>query len=89
MTISSDGNKIEPIQSKIYPHSHTHDNTVSSIGIDIPGSVDYDKFNEWLGNLLRTKGVDIFRSKGIISIKDKDERIIFQGVHMLLGCDIR
>ena len=84
MTISYDGNKIESIQSKIYPHSHTHDNTVSSIGIDIPGSVDYNKFNEWLGDLLRTKGTDIFRSKGIISIKDRDDRIIFQGVHMLL-----
>ncbi len=84
MTISSDGNKIEPLQSKIYPHSHTHDNTVSSIGIDIPGTVDNDKFHEWLGNLLRTKGVDIFRSKGIVCIKDRDDRFIFQGVHMLL-----
>ena len=84
MTISSDGNKLEAIKSKIYPHSHTHDNTVSSIGIDIPGPVNYEKFNEWLGTLLRTKGVDIFRSKGIINLEDKDDRIIFQGVHMLM-----
>lgn len=84
MVISSDSNKIEAIQSKIYPHSHTHDNTVSSIGIDIPGSVDYEKLNEWLVNLLRTRGTDIFRSKGIISIKNRSDRIIFQGVHMLL-----
>ncbi|WP_299292168.1 GTP-binding protein [Nitrosopumilus sp.] len=80
-----DGEQVkEPLETKIYPHSHTHDNTVSSIGIDIPGSVDYNKFNEWLGDLLRTKGTDIFRSKGIVSIKDRDDRIIFQGVHMLL-----
>ncbi|MXY61295.1 MAG: GTP-binding protein [Cenarchaeum sp. SB0665_bin_23] len=84
MTISSNGDKAEPIQSKVYPHSHTHDNTVSSIGIDMPGSADYNKLNEWLGDLLRTKGTDIFRSKGIISIKDRDDRIIFQGVHMLM-----
>ena len=84
MTVLSDEQVKNPIESKIYPHSHTHDNTVSSIGIDIPGSADYAKFNEWLGDLLRTKGTDIFRSKGIVSIKDKEERIIFQGVHMLL-----
>ena len=84
MTISAGEQIIEPLNSKIYPHSHTHDNTVSSIGIDIPGSVDYNKFNDWLGDLLRTRGTDIFRSKGIISIKDRDDRIIFQGVHMLL-----
>jgi len=84
MTVLSDKQAKNPIESKIYPHSHTHDNTVSSIGIDIPGSADYAKFNEWLGDLLRTKGTDIFRSKGIVSIKDKEERIIFQGVHMLL-----
>ena len=84
MTILAGDQIREPLNSKIYPHSHTHDNTVSSIGIDIPGSVDYNMFNEWLGDLLRTKGTDIFRSKGIISIKDRDDRIIFQGVHMLL-----
>ena len=33
---------------------------------------------------MRTKGTDIFRSKGIVSIKDRKDRVIFQGVHMLL-----
>ena len=84
MTILTGEEVKNPNESKIYPHSHTHDNTVSSIGIDIPGSADYEKFNEWLGNLLRTKGTDIFRSKGIVSIKDRKDRVIFQGVHMLL-----
>ena len=84
MKVSSGEQVFEPLESKIYPHSHTHDNTVSSIGIDLPGSVDYEKFNGWLGDLLRTKGTDIFRSKGIISIENRKDRIIFQGVHMLL-----
>ena len=33
---------------------------------------------------MRTKGVDIFRSKGIISIENRKDRVIFQGVHMLM-----
>ncbi len=34
--------------------------------------------------LLRDKGVDIFRSKGILAIAGWDERYVFQGVHMLM-----
>ena len=33
--------------------------------------------------LLQTEGPNIFRMKGILSIKDSDERMVFQGVHML------
>jgi G3E family GTPase len=34
--------------------------------------------------LLRERGVDIFRMKGILSVKGKEERLVMQGVHMLL-----
>ena len=38
----------------------------------------------WINYTLQTKGTDIFRSKGILNIKDNDDRMVFQGVHMLL-----
>jgi G3E family GTPase len=63
---------------------HQHDVTVSSVGIEAEGEVDGDRLNRWLGELLRNKGVDIFRSKGIVAIAGMDERYVFQGVHMLL-----
>lgn len=63
---------------------HQHDLTVTSVGIEIEGTFNADKLNTWLSNLLRTKGVDIFRSKGILSIAGNDKRFVFQGVHMLL-----
>jgi G3E family GTPase len=47
---------------------HQHDATVTSVGIDLPGELDEDKLNAWLGDLLRTKGADIFRSKGILAL---------------------
>ncbi|MFC3585174.1 GTP-binding protein [Streptantibioticus rubrisoli] len=37
-----------------------------------------------MGNLLRTKGADIFRSKGILAIAGEPKQYVFQGVHMLL-----
>ena len=63
---------------------HQHDLTVTSVGIEVQGDLDLERLNDWLGNLLRTKGTDIFRSKGILSIAGMEERYVFQGVHMLL-----
>ena len=62
---------------------HQHDLTVTSVGIERPGSVDVDRLNTWLGWLLRERGIDLFRSKGILSIHGSPRRYVFQGVHML------
>ncbi|MGC9544648.1 CobW family GTP-binding protein [Streptomyces sp. UG1] len=63
---------------------HQHDTTVTSVGIELDGEVDDTRLNAWLGNLLRTKGADIFRSKGILAIAGSSRQYVFQGVHMLL-----
>ena len=63
---------------------HQHDLTVTSVGIEALGDLDSDRVNAWLGRLLMEKGVDIFRSKGILSVAGWDQRYVFQGVHMLM-----
>jgi G3E family GTPase len=62
---------------------HQHDQTVTSVGIERKGQVDVERLNTWLGRLLSEKGVDIFRSKGILAIAGSPDRYVFQGVHML------
>ena len=62
---------------------HEHDDEVGSIAIEREGDVDPDKLDAWLGELLRERGVDIFRMKGFISIAGESDRFVFQGVHML------
>ena len=37
----------------------------------------------WIGELLRTKGGDIYRMKGVLAVKGTTKRLVFQGVHML------
>ncbi|OJH41882.1 CobW family GTP-binding protein [Cystobacter ferrugineus] len=64
--------------------AHEHDETVTSVGIELPGDVDLKRFDKWLRGLLVERGTDIFRSKGIISLKDNPKPLVFQGVHMLL-----
>jgi G3E family GTPase len=63
--------------------AHEHDETVGSVAIVETGEVNGEKLNQWLGILLQTQGVDIFRMKGILNISGEDQRFVFQGVHML------
>ncbi len=65
-------------------HDHHHDEDVTSVGISAPGDLDEKKLSEWLGTLLRTKGQDIFRMKGVLAVKGREMRFVFQGVHMLM-----
>jgi len=69
--------------TRLFKPDHEHDDEVTSVGITTPGEVDVKKFNAWMSELLQTKGQDMFRMKGILSLKGRDQRYVFQAVHML------
>jgi G3E family GTPase len=77
------GKTLEPVASWAFKPDHEHDEAISSIGITIPGDLSEKKLNVWLRDLLMNHGPDIFRMKGVLSIKGDDRRFVFQGVHML------
>ncbi|MBX3736576.1 MAG: GTP-binding protein [Candidatus Didemnitutus sp.] len=68
---------------RTFRHEHSHDEAVSSVGISVPGDLDGKKLNDWISELLRTKGGDIYRMKGVLCVKGTNKRLVFQGVHML------
>ncbi|MGK7907017.1 MAG: GTP-binding protein [Synechococcus sp.] len=63
--------------------AHEHDETVGSVALVESGKLDGEKLNAWLSQLLRDRGPNIFRMKGILNISGEDHRFVFQGVHML------
>jgi G3E family GTPase len=63
--------------------AHVHDESVYSVAIVSPGTINGEKLNVWLSELLRNQGTDIFRMKGILNIENEDNRFVFQGVHMI------
>ncbi|MEL7046876.1 MAG: GTP-binding protein, partial [Pseudomonadota bacterium] len=77
------GAAIQPVAERTWVAQHEHDDEVGSIAIEADGDVDQQKLNLWLSDLLRERGVDIFRMKGFISLAGESERFVFQGVHML------
>lgn len=81
--MGADGATIEPEIERTWVAQHEHDDEVGSIAIERDGDVDSVKLNAWLSELLRERGVDIFRMKGFISLAGEPRRFVFQGVHML------
>jgi G3E family GTPase len=65
-------------------HHHHHHSDISSVGLEADGDCDGRKLNDWISELVRTQGQDIFRMKGIFAVKNQPDRVIFQGVHMLI-----
>jgi len=79
----AEGNLLKPKADKYFGSGHSHDETVTSVGIHEEGEVDMDRLNQWMSKTLQESGVDIFRMKGILNIAGQKERFVFQGVHML------
>jgi len=66
-------------------HDHQHDSRVSSVGIDVEGEVVQQKLNDWISWLLKEKGTDLFRSKGVLAVKGMKQKFVFQAIHMLFA----
>ncbi len=77
------GETTKPCWQQDYHAAHTHNDAVTSVGIATPGDLDGKKLNDWISELLRVKGGDIYRMKGVLAVKGSNKRLVFQGVHML------
>jgi len=64
---------------------HQHDLSVSSISFKFEGEVNVNKLERWIGEMLQTEANNMFRYKGMLAVKGKKEKFLFQGVHMLFS----
>lgn len=63
---------------------HEHDKSISSVSFKFEGDVNSHTLHRWIQTLLAEKGPDLFRHKGILSVKGMPRKFVFQGVHMLV-----
>jgi G3E family GTPase len=65
---------------------HEHDTSVSSVSINESVElVDLSLVEDWIGELLRTKGADLYRMKGVLNIKHSEQRFVYHAVHMIFN----
>jgi G3E family GTPase len=68
----------------IETHEHEHDDEIGSLSLTADRPLDPERFIPWIQKVTQDFGTDILRMKGIIAMKDDDQRFVVQGVHMLL-----
>jgi G3E family GTPase len=56
---------------------HQHDLTVSSVGMRFEGPIDMGALNSFISELMQSKGVDLFRYKGILNIVGCPKKYVF------------
>lgn len=67
-------------------HHHHHDEAVQSLSLTA-GDLDPDKFFDWIGRTMQIDGPKILRMKGIMALKNDDDRYVVQGVHQIVEGD--
>lgn len=65
--------------------SHEHDDDISSVVFRSPRPFERDKLEILMSALIQRYGNDLLRYKGILNVAGESARVIFQGVHMMLG----
>lgn len=78
-----DGASVAPAVGHQFVPAHTHEDEVTSVGLELDRPFDLSKLNIWMSALLRERGADLYRMKGIVDIAGEDRRYVFQAVHML------
>jgi G3E family GTPase len=66
---------------------HVHDDAVGSFVFRSERAFDVQRLEEFLGGLVQVYGQDMLRYKGVLFVKSSDRRLVFQGVHQMMGAD--
>ena len=64
---------------------HEHNDDVSSFVWKDPRPMHMEKIETFLSLMVQNYGEDLLRYKGVLNVQGEPRRMIFQGVHMLMG----
>ena len=67
---------------------HEHHDEVDSFVFKSDKPFDGDKLEQFLSGMIQVYGPDLLRYKGVLWMKGKPNRVVFQGVHMMMGGDM-
>jgi len=81
--------ELEPHLLDTDEHDHEHEIDIHSVSLSTNQPLDANRVTSWLQGLLQQKGQDILRMKGILDIRGRDERLVFQAVHMVMEGDFQ
>ncbi|MDD2811312.1 GTP-binding protein [Rhodoferax sp.] len=71
-----------------HAHHHAHDDDVKSFVFRSDRAFDPAKLEDFLGAVVNIYGPRMLRYKGVLFMQGTDRKVIFQGVHQLMGSDL-
>ncbi len=71
-----------------HPHHHHHDDDVKSFVYRAERAFDPAKLEDFLGAIVNVYGPRMLRYKGVLDMQGTNRKVIFQGVHQLMGSDL-
>ena len=69
-------------------HHHRHDDDVKSFVYRSDRPFSPAKLEDFLGAIVNIYGPRMLRYKGVLNMEGTDRKVIFQGVHQLMGSDL-
>ncbi len=69
-------------------HNHSHLDDVQSFVFRSDKTFDPAKLEDFLGAIVQVYGPRMLRYKGVLYIKGQPKKVVFQGVHQLMGSDL-
>jgi G3E family GTPase len=71
-----------------HPHHHRHDDDVKSFVFRSDRPFSPAKLEDFLSAVVQVYGPKMLRYKGVLYMKGHDRKVVFQGVHQLMGSDL-
>jgi G3E family GTPase len=71
-----------------HPHHHAHDDDVKSFVFRSQRAFNPAKLEDFLGAIVQVYGPKMLRYKGVLNMKGSERKVVFQGVHQLMGSDL-
>ena len=71
-----------------HPHHHAHEDDVKSFVFRSDKPFNPAKLEDFLGAIVQVYGPKMLRYKGVLHMKGTDKKVIFQGVHQMMGSDL-
>ncbi len=69
-------------------HGHAHDDAIKAFVFNAERPFVPAQLEEFLSAVVQVYGTDLLRYKGVLWLDGADRRVVFQGVHMLMGSDL-
>jgi G3E family GTPase len=82
--LTTNGQEMSPIAQRDFAPGHSHDERVGSFSLESNRPVNAPRFQAWLSQVLQTQGTRLYRMKGFLNFAGSNERIVIQGVHMVV-----